>query len=324
MTIAVVGAGGLEPTKVEEISIEREDLYISPDRVRVHYIFRNASERGIIAPVLFPLPEIDAYRQSDDSFVAAIERDEGPAIGVSVKVGGHPLEVKARQRAYSRDGTEITGRLVRHGLTLVGAHNMSAALKNLLPKDVDALTADGLIILDTLSSTYSPNWTVRGEYMWKQTFPANSTIEVSIEYKPLTGGIYWHNFSLSNDDIPSSVEADISFYANKWSRSPWPERYCVNAGHLDALSQLTRTTTEDSGVSVFWTRYILVSALNWAGAIGTFHLTVDTQNSHAVAAFCAPDGKAPIRKTGPTTSEVTIEQFVPRENFSLVVIDPTR
>ncbi len=55
MTIAAIGAGGLEPVKNENISIEREDLYISPELIKVRYLFKNDTGKDIHAPILFSL-----------------------------------------------------------------------------------------------------------------------------------------------------------------------------------------------------------------------------------------------------------------------------
>lgn len=54
---ATLGAGGLVFTKSDSIVMEKEDLSISEDKVRVAYIFRNTSAHDIKTRVAFPVPE---------------------------------------------------------------------------------------------------------------------------------------------------------------------------------------------------------------------------------------------------------------------------
>ncbi len=66
ITTDVIGAGGLVPVKIDNISIEREDLYVSPKHVSVRYLFKNSIAVDAHSPILFPLPPIDVYWESGD------------------------------------------------------------------------------------------------------------------------------------------------------------------------------------------------------------------------------------------------------------------
>ncbi|MBF0355665.1 MAG: DUF4424 family protein [Alphaproteobacteria bacterium] len=322
MTIAVVGAGGLVPAKSEQISIEREDLYISPRLIRVDYLFRNASSADIVAPILFPLPEIDALRQHDDSFVAAINNDDGPAVEVSVMVMGKPVDVLLQQRAYSRNGDDITERLKTLGLDMLGGHDLNDRLKKLPSNEVSSLKSSGL--LEKEGDYYLPNWVVRGAYQWNQKFQSNSQTKVHIEYAPLTGGMA-ASMRWSASDRPERVESELAFSNNRQEAKAWEDSYCFGQDIITSLAGMPRKFQEDGpDITVEWTRYVLLSAVNWAGPIGAFHLTVDKLDADAVIAFCAPDGKSQIKQTGRTTYEVEIKNFTPSVNFSLMTVTPAK
>lgn len=54
---AAFGAGGLVLTKTDQIVMESEDLFISQDKIRVKYQFKNTSDKPITTRVAFPIPE---------------------------------------------------------------------------------------------------------------------------------------------------------------------------------------------------------------------------------------------------------------------------
>ena len=57
-TTAVLKTGGLVFTHSADISMEEEQLYISPTEVKVDYVFRNTSDKPIDTIVAFPMPDI--------------------------------------------------------------------------------------------------------------------------------------------------------------------------------------------------------------------------------------------------------------------------
>src|SRR5215471_10940361 len=54
-----LAVGGLIFTKSSEVSIESEDLTITPESVTVRYVFLNQSASPVTLTVAFPLPDID-------------------------------------------------------------------------------------------------------------------------------------------------------------------------------------------------------------------------------------------------------------------------
>src|SRR5712671_6052633 len=56
---AELSIGGLLIARNTDISIESQELTITPDQVRVRYTFLNQSQNPVTAAILFPLPDLD-------------------------------------------------------------------------------------------------------------------------------------------------------------------------------------------------------------------------------------------------------------------------
>ena len=56
---AALGMGGLQFTKAANIRMAKEDLFISPNAVRIRYEFANDGSADVDSIVAFPLPDID-------------------------------------------------------------------------------------------------------------------------------------------------------------------------------------------------------------------------------------------------------------------------
>jgi hypothetical protein len=56
---ASTAAGGLVLERTDDIDMVSEDLFVSADQVRVHYVFLNRSPRDIETIVAFPMPDRD-------------------------------------------------------------------------------------------------------------------------------------------------------------------------------------------------------------------------------------------------------------------------
>ena len=59
--------------------------------------------------------------------------------------------------------------------------------------------------------------------------------------------------------------------------------------------------------------FILLTAKNWSGPIGVFHLTVD---AHDAGGLCVSTG-FPLTETAPMRFEATLDHFVPRQDLSI-------
>jgi hypothetical protein len=58
-SIAELGAGGIVLSRSDVVAMEKEDLFISMEKVEVDYVFRNQSDEDVNAVVAFPMPDIE-------------------------------------------------------------------------------------------------------------------------------------------------------------------------------------------------------------------------------------------------------------------------
>ena len=60
-----VSTGGVEYIKNEHIAMQKENLFISQDKIKVEYEYRNLTDKDITETVLFPLPEVMLHDYGD-------------------------------------------------------------------------------------------------------------------------------------------------------------------------------------------------------------------------------------------------------------------
>lgn len=84
--VASLGAGGIVIGKTDVIAMEQEDLFISSDKIRVSYVFRNTSNKAVKTRVAFPLP---VFPENPESDIGLDVHSPNP-MGFSVKVEGKP------------------------------------------------------------------------------------------------------------------------------------------------------------------------------------------------------------------------------------------
>jgi len=106
---ASLDAGGLTLTFNPDISMESEDLYLSPGEVRVVYRFHNTSNHDIATLVAFPLPVMTIGEQGNYDLEG---RDPVDLMDFKVTAEGKTVEPKVEIRA-TRFGVDVTDVLKR-------------------------------------------------------------------------------------------------------------------------------------------------------------------------------------------------------------------
>ena len=96
------GAGGLVLTRSESIDMVSEDLFVSADRVRVRYVFRNRSPADVRVTVAFPLPyrDLSIEQHSDVAFPSDF----------ATRVDGSPGAMRVERKALLK-GRDVTASL---------------------------------------------------------------------------------------------------------------------------------------------------------------------------------------------------------------------
>jgi hypothetical protein len=304
-----------EPTTLR---IASEDLTISPDLVRIRYVFANDDAAPRDETLYFPLPDIDIGRYWFDPaqpgsgpWRSVIGRHTGDPlnfVNFQVAVDGKPVAVRGKQfaRAWRRTGlagpveaVDVTDELKQAGLPVllleksdvidrlpeVERHALFDAHLLGTQDSEDELAAGGY------PKAYYPAWRVSTNFSWQQTFPANGSVTVDVTYQPVTGGTL------------RPVRGDKLL--------EYPDPSCFNDWR-------DRDLRARKSVSSLTTGYILDTAKYWNGPIGRFHLTIDKLKATNLLTVCS-DGK--LKQTSPTTYEFTAENFVPSQNITMLVLE---
>ncbi|PBB34756.1 DUF4424 domain-containing protein [Mesorhizobium sp. WSM3868] len=309
-SVAELGTGGLILSRSDAVAMESEDLFISPEKVTVDYVFRNTTDKDVSAIVAFPMPDIEG----DPNEMPAIpEAQSDNFLGFEVTIDGVDAKPQLEQKAFAL-GIDITDELKAHDVPLYPFGDVAKAALAKLPKDVPEDWEDrGIIIEDTadngsgMQTAYAPFWQLRSTYWWRSTFPANKQVHVSHRYKPSVGGT-----------------SSVSFYYDgkfQGQYDTYKTRYCMDGAFENAVRKAANENP-DGYPKYFESRiaYVLTTGGNWAsGSIGNFKLTIDKGSPKNLVSFCGDN----VRKVGPTTFEMTAKDFYPEHDIGILLLEPS-
>lgn len=312
---------GLQFGKSTAVRMVAEDLYISPQQVRVRSVFRNEGKEEVRGEVIFPLPPISLAELSDSGFALgeeALGRDN--VVDFRVRVDGAEITVRTERIAvleppfderrkasarYDSPGEEVTALLKDHGIPLsLDLRQVAAALARLSNPAKETLKARGLADFSA-DEPPAPLWSIIERYHWTQTFAVGREVRIEHRYNPAPpGGIF----------IWPDRKADLDA-----SHRHLIDTYCIDAATRQAIKLRLHPAAgaEFSGTGMaLYLDYVLTTANTWNGPIGTFHLTIDKGHPRNILSLCI-DG---LRKTGPTTFEVEKKEFRPDRDLRLLIV----
>ena len=184
---AELGIGGLSLTVNAKVEMVSEDLFISPDQVRVTYRFRNRTDKDIETIVAFPSPEMLGGEEFY-YYPLPVENADN-FVGFTVAVDGRPVAVKTEQRITANQ-IDRTDYLRALGVPLLPT--LAGDVLDRLPRDKQAeVLKFGLAYPEmdyqTKTTKLMPAWTLKTTFWWDQVFPAGRELTVSHTYKPVVG-----------------------------------------------------------------------------------------------------------------------------------------
>ena len=295
------GAGGLVLKHSADVDMVSEDLYVSADRSRVRYVFRNRSPRDVRTIVAFPMPDRDLAedRHGDTAYPGDF----------ATRVDGRPVTMAVERRAV-RGGADHTALLQRLRVPIApdeeGTGRIVDALAALPAAQRERLAALGLIEVDEYDAGQGwrrdpvPAWTVRETWHWEQVFPAGRDLRVEHEYTPGTGG-----------------SVDVALARPEYRSSPEGRReqadYCTDRAFLAALDRAARAAP----VSERRVRYILTTGGNWRSPIGDFRLVVDKGRPENMVSFCGSG----LRRISPTQFEMRRRNWRPDRDLAVLIVE---
>ena len=278
-TFFAVGTGGLVFKKTEGVAMQREDLLLSPREVRVRYEMYNAGTVPVSGSVAFPLPAIYA---GDNHYQASniIPDDAGPGfLQFTLAVNGQPKQPGMRVWATLRD-VDVTALLAQNGLDIRKMKLRPQIEPMALPAGaLGRLEAAGVVSAE--AGDLVGQWETHVTFEWEQSFPPGVTV-VEHRYAPILGGAY-----------DAANESPIL--------EPYAKQYCLPEAARTANLALLRTWRQADPDAMLWMSFlsfILRTARNWHGPIGTLMVTLQAEHPDDTIAICPgslqfhPDGPA--------------------------------
>jgi hypothetical protein len=265
-SMSQLGTGGLVFLTSEDVSMDSEDLSVSPEQVKVVYHFTNTSDKDQHALVAFPLPDITG----DGDFTVAVPSEDADNIfGFSTTFDGQPVASTLHQYAFAA-GIDRTDLLKSLDVPLVPFGTATVDALNALSDDDKAnLVHLGLVIPiqydngNGWKTDYTPIWTLRSTYSWEADFKAGATSEVVHTYTPSVGGTVAVTFL-----GPANEDEDRA--------GDYNQKYCTDDGLIKTLKKQLKAPDDyySAPYTESWISYIWSTGSNWSGPIGAFKLTV--------------------------------------------------
>ncbi len=308
-SVAGVGAGGLIIGRTDAIEMASENLYISMDEVRVDYVFRNRTDKAVETIVAFPMPDIAA---NPYTMPALPDNTSDNFLGFEVSIDGKPVSPELEQRAFAV-GVDVTPLLAEHKIPITPFLDATLKALETLPENVATDWIDrGLIFIDSYDDgsgwkyIRTPLWTLKSTYWWKSTFPAGKDVKVAHRYKPSVAASAGLNFFYDKAFQPSYQQYKYS--------------YCTDQGFEKTVKKAAAENADGyPPFSEYHVDYVLTTGGNWAlGTIGKFKLTIDKGDAANIVSFCGTN----VKKTGPTTFEMSEENFYPQRDLEVLILVP--
>ena len=295
--IAERKTGGLVFKQSDTVSIQREDLAVSLNKITVDYLYKSEAAAAQTVTIAFPMASI-AVNDEPGSLreVLATSAEGAPPehyMTFEVTVDGKSVKAEPFARALVKD-KDVTEKIIKAGLPLHMMVDNANAQFNKLPKAVlDELVAIGAIGQGESygKPAYWPEWEYQVVFEWRQDFRPGET-KVSISYVPLAG-------------FPSDI-------GDSYEVGEWAKAACVDAAVRGAIAK--RKASANVYYEVATVGYVLTTAKYWKGPIRRFNLSVEKPDEKALAAFCPSEAK----KVSPTRFEWHAKNFVPKSDLSVI------
>lgn len=290
-------AGGLVLDPTADITVAKEEVYLSVRAVRVHYVYESKAAQTVAMGFPMPIVPIDGGPDHLGGFQSEEGADHTNYAGITIKVDDKDIEPTVREFAYF-SGVDITDELTALGIPpYVGDGELKAALAGVDAAKVADLVQREIIYLDSYGDPQNVNWQYQSVLEWTQEFAAGAT-EVDISYTPLNGymGDVHNQYFGKGEDVYVAEARDT---------------YCIDDALLKALN---KKRAAGSYFELVWLGFA-PSAEEKARPVKSFSLVVDKHDAADwsedmdYVAFCPVDST----KIAPTQFEWTARDFTPRD-----------
>lgn len=337
---AAIGAGGIQFHKTAGIVMEKEELTITPDLIKVFYAFKNVTDHDITVDLFFPLPiqsEVSAQKTWDKEILDEMNGqnkrnnpkhdtsylfEKVPFENFSVTVNGQKVPFKMEVRALQNE-KDITNLFRDHKLPL----SPVLATCDYTMADVKDVKACEERMkqyknLGLLSAERTPLWKKQVHYHWMQTFPKGQTVKIEHSYRPARG-----SFFFVPDPVRPPMEALIE---QLLSRGDWIAQFCpwqsikIKENFIPWIMREFQEGTkskENPTIMFYEVDYILTTGANWEGPIRDFTLTVEYPKGGTVAS-CWPFDSNEIKDIGNNQIQYHQKDFHPQQDLKILFGEP--
>jgi len=309
-TTAELGTGGLVFITTDQLKMKSEDLFVSPEQVKVTYEFQNLTDKPLDVLVAFPMPDVEG---SGDFNVAVPDRESDNMFGFETTFNGKPVDATLHQQAYAFN-LDQTAVLEEIGVPLTPFGDRTRdIIQGLDEASIQKLLHLGLVIPmeygdanDNWTTYYEPVWTLKSTYSWEAHFEPGETAEVVHSYTPSVGGTVAVTFLAPPDEYGDRA-------------ADYKKKYCTDEDLIKTIKKTLPSPEEYYAAPFYeqWITYIWSTGNNWAGPIEDFTLTIDKGDAKNLVSFCW-DGE--VKKIGPTTFQMKAKDWYPPYDHELDIL----
>ncbi|MCU0188930.1 DUF4424 domain-containing protein, partial [Citrobacter freundii] len=219
--------------------MQSEELFISKKLIKVDYLYKNLSNKDVTETILFPLPRIDNFFESDFAHTEELLKSFKIVVdGKNIKPDMHVRTfIQKDEKSPLIDTTEEfkqCGFSEKDMLNPWARNNYDYDYDYYVDKLKQCKTPNIQKILAKFKKDDVIPWSSQVIYSWKQTFKANGLTKIQHEYKPLVGG-------------------SVALYPDEYN-----QQFCMDKQFKQGLK---KASAENSPFSALG--YILTTGANW-------------------------------------------------------------
>jgi hypothetical protein len=304
---AELAVGGLVFTRSAEISLETEELTITPEQVNVRYVFLNQAQTPATMTVAFPMPDIDL---SEADNYAIPTSDPVNFVDFQTKVDGKAVTFAINQRAFLGD-KDISASIKRAGLPLLPIGTQGNRIAELPKESRDRLINEGLLIPAGTDAKgqqlHAGSWTVKTSVVRQQIFPAGKPVVVEHRYRT-SMGVSFDTILRKGLRDNAAMEQEVKRYRTG---------YCVPDDLLRGIDKIAGDAEENTAqLRERRINYVLKTGANWLGPVKDFKIVVDKGKPDRLVSFCLDN----VKKISPTAFEIRMKDFTPDRDLKILLI----
>lgn len=303
----VLPIGGLTFVPDSDLTIDSEDLHISPDRVSVRYQLINSSARPLAVTVAFPLPEIVLSEAED---IALPVSSQANFVGSETRIDGAVVQLDVQQRAKAGE-RDVSALLSQLKLPLLPIGSREIRINDLPDATRKTLVDEGLVmpwgISDKGRPHYVPAWVVQTSANQQLTLPPGKTVTIEHHYTPIVrSGL---------DTILRASLRNSSGLATDVERMR--KDYCIGDAFFARLDKPAGDRLANTAaLAERRLRYVVKAKAGASAPIKSFKLTIAPGAPDRLVSFCSGQ----LRPDAAGALTFSAKNYSPDQDLNILII----